>query len=244
MAEEAVMAQVAPAIVAEDGAMPQVDLPAEADQQVQEEAAKPEPREPVKLGHVTFTSGEAATSVFKKLLATWPKHVDCNEYEHLMLLDLLKKHPDYERKLGVGIRSFQVRSFHMQPTPGSSEGVEDVAPRAFFAVRKDGSTEDFSYIKCLVQLFPDCKKLTQASNDRALKKADLAITPATKAGEVAVGVLGAGELGAGGLGAEAVEAVEAVDGAAISLSVLSSPFWCCHTWKQRLGQDGAGRQEV
>ncbi|KAG2489575.1 hypothetical protein HYH03_012023 [Edaphochlamys debaryana] len=100
---------------------------------------------PVKLGFKTFTSAGAAHEYFKNLLQTAPHYTDFNEYEYLVLLDLIKKgHPTWEKKIGGGLRSFQVRPFR--------QGEADA--KAFNAIRKDGTAEDFSYIKCLNTLFP------------------------------------------------------------------------------------------
>ncbi|MEW5315456.1 MAG: hypothetical protein WDW38_006882 [Sanguina aurantia] len=100
---------------------------------------------PLKLGYRTFHSCSQASEYFKKLLQTPALGTDFNEYEHLALLDLLKKgHPAPESKIGSGLRSFQVRRF----------SVDDPLAKALFAVRKDGSAVDFSYMKCLVSLYP------------------------------------------------------------------------------------------
>lgn len=45
-------------------------------------------------------------------------------------------------QIGGGLRAFQVRRFNVDPTS-----------RAFYAMRKDGSYEDFSYLKCTFALW-------------------------------------------------------------------------------------------
>ncbi|URE11680.1 hypothetical protein MUK42_19737 [Musa troglodytarum] len=74
---------------------------------------------------------------FLKLLRTWAPDLDVNK------LDLLKKgHPDPDKKIGAGIEAFQVR-YH--PTFKS---------RCFFLVRADGSSDDFSFRKCVDMMLP------------------------------------------------------------------------------------------
>lgn len=60
-----------------------------------------------------------------------------------MLLDLLKKgHAEADRKIGVGVKSFQVRYHPMWKS------------RCFFLVRDDESCEDFSFRKCVDHILP------------------------------------------------------------------------------------------
>lgn len=102
-------------------------------------------RSPVKLGYKDFCDAKQCTDYFRDLLASAVKGVDFNEYEYLALLELLQKgHPKSADKIGCGLKGFQVRSY-----PGADE-----SSRAFYAVRKDGSAEDFSYLKCAAALFP------------------------------------------------------------------------------------------
>ena len=51
-------------------------------------------------------------------------------------------------QIGNGLRAFQVRSYSV------AQHRDGPPPRAFYAVRKDGSAEDFSYLKCIDRLFP------------------------------------------------------------------------------------------
>ncbi|KAG1658937.1 hypothetical protein FOA52_007129 [Chlamydomonas sp. UWO 241] len=102
------------------------------------------PQEPVTLGYKTFTSGSDCHAYYKNLMANAPMDTNMNEYEYKALLELLQKgHPDAPKKLGVGLQAFQVRKF------------DGKGNRAFYAVRKDGSLEDFSYLKCCCALFTD-----------------------------------------------------------------------------------------
>eukprot|EP00200_Dunaliella_tertiolecta_P003672 CAMPEP_0202352524 /NCGR_PEP_ID=MMETSP1126-20121109/8681_1 /ASSEMBLY_ACC=CAM_ASM_000457 /TAXON_ID=3047 /ORGANISM="Dunaliella tertiolecta, Strain CCMP1320" /LENGTH=207 /DNA_ID=CAMNT_0048944751 /DNA_START=14 /DNA_END=635 /DNA_ORIENTATION=+ len=93
--------------------------------------------EPALLGYCKFNHAVELVNYYKHLLSASPKNLDMNEYEHMALLGLLKQHPEWDRKVGPGIKSFQVRDID----------VHDGKAKAFFAMRKDGSMEDFSYIK-------------------------------------------------------------------------------------------------
>ncbi|RVW12021.1 Protein embryo defective 514 [Vitis vinifera] len=65
------------------------------------------------------------------------------DYEHMMLLDLLKKgHTEPDKKIGGGIHAFQVR-YH--PVFKS---------RCFFVIRDDESVDDFSFRKCVDHISP------------------------------------------------------------------------------------------
>lgn len=60
-----------------------------------------------------------------------------------MMLELLKKgHLEAERKIGKGIRSFQVR-FHPK-----------YRSRCYFLIREDDSVDDFSFRKCVDHILP------------------------------------------------------------------------------------------
>ncbi|CAI5463391.1 unnamed protein product [Closterium sp. Yama58-4] len=96
---------------------------------------------PVVLGPQTFATGLQMFNFFLDLLRGWPVNLDINQYEHMVLLDLLKKgHSDPTSKVGPGIRSFQIR-----PHP-------EFHSRCFFLVRTDGTVDDFSYRKCVEAL--------------------------------------------------------------------------------------------
>jgi Protein of unknown function (DUF3223) len=66
-----------------------------------------------------------------------------SQYEHMVLIDLIKKgHSEPERKIGKGVEAFEVR-FH--PVYKS---------RCFFVRRIDGSSDDFSFRKCVDAIMP------------------------------------------------------------------------------------------
>lgn len=65
------------------------------------------------------------------------------QYEHTMLLELLRKgHSEADKKIGAGVRTFQIRN---HPTYRS---------RCFFLIREDDSVDDFSFRKCVDHILP------------------------------------------------------------------------------------------
>ncbi|VFQ86640.1 unnamed protein product [Cuscuta campestris] len=98
---------------------------------------------PVTVGPKTFGSSVEMFDYFHKLLHTWSTNVNLNEYEHRVLLELLNKgHAEFARKIGAGVGGFQVR-FHPK-----------FKSRCYFIVREDGSTDDFSFRKCVDNILP------------------------------------------------------------------------------------------
>ncbi|CAJ1944086.1 unnamed protein product [Sphenostylis stenocarpa] len=101
------------------------------------------PSGPVKLGFISFASSVEMFDYFNNLLHSWPPYLNLNQYEHKMLLELLKTgHTEPDDKIGGGIRVFQVRN---HPTWKS---------RCFFLIRDDESVDDFSFRKCVDHILP------------------------------------------------------------------------------------------
>ncbi|KAH6824368.1 hypothetical protein C2S53_015663 [Perilla frutescens var. hirtella] len=99
--------------------------------------------EAVAVGPKTFGSSVEMFDYFHKLLHSWIPNLNLNKYEHLVLLELLKKgHLEAERKIGTGVKGFQVR-FHPQ-----------FKSRCFFLTREDESVDDFSFRKCVDHILP------------------------------------------------------------------------------------------
>lgn len=98
---------------------------------------------PVSLGPKEFDTSVEMFDYFFKLLHHWPPNVNLNKYEHMVLLDLLKKgHPEPNKKIGVGIQAFQVRNH------------PEWESICFFIVRDDETIEDFSFRKCVHNILP------------------------------------------------------------------------------------------
>ncbi|MCL7042654.1 hypothetical protein MKW94_002586 [Papaver nudicaule] len=99
--------------------------------------------EPVHLGPKTFNSSVQMFDYFFKFLHYWPPNLDVNKYECMVLLDLIKKgHSESDKKVGAGVKAFQVRYHPMWKS------------RCFFLIREDESVDDFSFRKCVDHILP------------------------------------------------------------------------------------------
>lgn len=93
---------------------------------------------PVTLGLKTFDSVDMALMYFRSLATSWPEGLLVNEFEHKVLADLLRTcHPRPRSKILDGVVGFKV---------GMKRQLNS---KCFHVVRKDGTEEDFSYLKCL-----------------------------------------------------------------------------------------------
>ncbi|KAK6920873.1 hypothetical protein RJ641_014551 [Dillenia turbinata] len=102
-----------------------------------------ETQEEVVLGPKKFGSSEEMFYYFNNFLYHWPPNVDINKYEHLVLLDLLKKgHLESDKKIGSGVNFFQIQ-FH--PT---------FKNRCFSIIREDEIVDNFSFRKCVDNILP------------------------------------------------------------------------------------------
>lgn len=108
------------------------------------ERKKQKTQTPVDLGPMKFSNAAETCAYFSDILSHFTAEQDLNEYEFTVLLDLLVKgHKDPQQKIGAGVQSFQIRN---HPTYGSN---------CFYICRVDGTSEDFSFRKCVARLFPD-----------------------------------------------------------------------------------------
>ncbi|CAH2043841.1 unnamed protein product [Thlaspi arvense] len=99
--------------------------------------------DPVKLGPKEFVTSVAMFDYFTKFMHFWPTDLDVNKYEYMVLLDLIKKgHSEPDKKIGGGIKTFQVRIHPMWKS------------RCFFLVREDDTADDFSFRKCVDHILP------------------------------------------------------------------------------------------
>ncbi|KAK7304628.1 hypothetical protein VNO77_42512 [Canavalia gladiata] len=115
----------------------------EEEKEKEEEEEEKEECDPVNLGYKSFASSSEMFNYFYNFLHAWPQYLNVNKYEHMMLLELLKKgHTESDRKIGGGIRAFQVRK---HPSFKS---------RCFFLIREDDSVDDFSFRKCVDHILP------------------------------------------------------------------------------------------
>jgi hypothetical protein len=71
------------------------------------------------------------------LLSTWPLNLPIGESDFQLLIGILKDHPDYKQKVGIGVRDIVIQTNPVYKN------------RGFYILRKDGSQTDFSYRQCL-----------------------------------------------------------------------------------------------
>lgn len=91
---------------------------------------------PVQIGSRSFGSKKDALAHFREMLNRYDLGDRVLAEDSADLRELLKRHSDYKRKLGVGVAHFEVLG-------------ADFGSRCFHVVRTDGSYEDFSYPHCV-----------------------------------------------------------------------------------------------
>ncbi|KAL3137612.1 hypothetical protein ABBQ38_004889 [Trebouxia sp. C0009 RCD-2024] len=105
--------------------------------------AEPDADPPQTLGYKSFQSGDEAFMYFHTLVHDLRNDQDLNEYEHNVVLELVKQgHPEPDAKVGPGVRAIQVREH------------ERMESTCFYLLRTDGTDENFSVRKCICKLFP------------------------------------------------------------------------------------------
>lgn len=113
-------------------------------------------REPVmKIGSIVFETGDQMYWHFSSILNTYPLGGRITEDHSKLLIELLAQgHPNAEKKIGCGVDYIEVQTH------------ETYGQNCFWVVRKDGSSEDFSYRKCVSHILKkkgaeDPRKLMQ-----------------------------------------------------------------------------------
>lgn len=91
---------------------------------------------PVVLSNRTFKSKSAATGYFSAMLRTYKPGERVNQGDAVELASLLKRHPEADEKIGIGIDHFEVQA-------------ADFGSQCFRVVRNDGTWERFSYHSCV-----------------------------------------------------------------------------------------------
>lgn len=83
-----------------------------------------------------FATQKDLRTYISKLLLKYKHGTAVDNDDFLFLLDLLEHHPEAEKKKGCGIKSISAgRNKHGTPS--------------FYLHRNDGSTDDFSTVKCV-----------------------------------------------------------------------------------------------
>ncbi|TYH42055.1 hypothetical protein ES332_D11G037500v1 [Gossypium tomentosum] len=78
------------------------------------------------------------------------------QYEHMVLLELLKKvHEEPDKKIGKGIKGFQVRIHLVWKS------------KCFFVIKDDDTFDDFSFRKCVDHILPLSDEMKQPDTKKA-----------------------------------------------------------------------------
>lgn len=109
---------------------------------------------PVELGSKTFTSPQDLMSFFSSILndAKTPLNEDLGDF--IIMLEALRRHPKADKKIGCGVKSFQVR-------------LSDEGYRHFVVVRVDETFDDLSFRKCVDVLFPGSARGSKNTRNKA-----------------------------------------------------------------------------
>ncbi|KAG4118718.1 hypothetical protein ERO13_D11G034700v2 [Gossypium hirsutum] len=92
----------------------------------------------------------------KQQLHCWATHLNLNKYEHMVLLELLKKvHEEPDKKIGKGIKGFQVRIHLVWKS------------KCFFVIKDDDTFDDFSFRKCVDHILPLSDEMKQPDTKKA-----------------------------------------------------------------------------
>ena len=91
---------------------------------------------PIDLGVIKFEKMGDASQHFHQVLQSYSPGDTVSDQHGAQLAELLKRHPDYAAKVGVGVAHFEVIN-------------ADFGSQCFAVRRIDGSFEDFSYKTCI-----------------------------------------------------------------------------------------------
>lgn len=92
----------------------------------------------VQVGREVFKTKKELLSKLRGMLHAAALGVELDEPEHGFLLELVQRHPEAQKKIGPGIRAFRVTT-------------SEYRNRCFEVIRVDGTTTDFSYMKCVTE---------------------------------------------------------------------------------------------
>ena len=97
---------------------------------------------PVDLPSKKFPTMTKAKEFFKYMLNRYTDGQDIEQVDHILLYELLLRHPDADDKIGNGVIKFFRAKSPDHPTS------------CFHLEREDGSTTDFSYPECISSTKP------------------------------------------------------------------------------------------
>lgn len=95
-------------------------------------------RQPIIILGESFATKKALTAKVQAILHATPEGQLLGSYDAAFMHVLLERHSEAGQKIGVGVRSFSTRN------PGYGP-----ASKCFCLTRIDGTTTDFSYLKCI-----------------------------------------------------------------------------------------------
>lgn len=93
-------------------------------------------RQPVTFGTLHFPDKKSALAHLKSLLGSYRPGDRVSDADEVVLREALQNHADAASKVGPGVDHFMVRS-------------ADFGTQCFWVVRTDGTTERFSYKRCV-----------------------------------------------------------------------------------------------
>lgn len=98
--------------------------------------------QPVELPSIHFSKKTKAKEFFKEMLNRYKDGEEVNQDDHVLLHELLLRHPDASDKIGVGVKRFFRALSPDHPTS------------CFHVEREDGKSTDFSYPECVSSVKP------------------------------------------------------------------------------------------
>ncbi|KAK8267985.1 hypothetical protein V6Z11_D11G037500 [Gossypium hirsutum] len=125
------------------------------DDEIIEKNSVPSVLSRVRLGPKEFGSSVEMFDYFYNLLLLEIDPIK-QQYEHMVLLELLKKvHEEPDKKIGKGIKGFQVRIHLVWKS------------KCFFVIKDDDTFDDFSFRKCVNHILPLLDEMKQPDTKKA-----------------------------------------------------------------------------
>jgi hypothetical protein len=113
-------------------------------------------RKPVELATRNFNTQDEATVFFSAMLNRYKPRERVSEEDHLDLVALLERHPEFHAKVGCGVDHFQIM-------------MTDQGTQCFRIVRIDGTGTDFSIKKCISHRASNRKQQVSEACRRAVR---------------------------------------------------------------------------
>ena len=107
----------------------------------------------MKIADLEFQTKKDALNYYKAILNSYKVGDKLSEKDNADVLKLLKMHPEYQLKVGVGIKCIRVVNIPKYNT------------KAFEITRIDDTTDIFSYIKCFNSAKSDFTKFSRACRE-------------------------------------------------------------------------------